>query len=375
MASQSATATMKAITFNKYSADASVLQVSHDHPKPTIGAEDVSSGYDLVVKNMATAINPIDYKVRAGALVGGPDAAPPAQPMVVGWDAAGIVEQVSEKASAELGFKKGDHVWYAGDITKSGSYAEYTLIDGRQVAKMPESLSFDKAAAMPLTFQTAYEALFEQMKVQTEASDKKTLFVLNGAGGLGAATIQLGKAAGLTVIATASRPETIEFVKKMGADYVINHRAESLAGELKKLSLFAGVENPKVDFIVNAHDNERFGELVNDLLDVDGKIALTWSTTNEDWAKIDMTQLWFQRKSVIFTLMFSRAMHGKDVHKVGKALSQISQWADEGKVFSHMVVEGGDLFGSSQDELNIVRAHKLQASGKALGKTVLRVAA
>ncbi|WP_144874276.1 zinc-binding alcohol dehydrogenase family protein, partial [Hyella patelloides] len=162
---------------------------------------------DLLVRIKAVAVNPVDYKVRSSIKE------QPTTPKILGWDGSGIVEQVGADTSL---FKVGDEVYYAGSITRPGTNSEYQLVDERIVGKKPRNLSFVEAAALPLTTITAWEALFERLAIT--AHQKSTILIINGAGGVGSIAIQLAKqVAGLQVIATASRKETIAWCQKMGA--------------------------------------------------------------------------------------------------------------------------------------------------------------
>ncbi|GER07137.1 oxidoreductase [Kordiimonadales bacterium JCM 17843] len=181
-----------------------------DLPRPT------PDGHDLLVSVKAISVNPVDTKIRA------PKDIIEKTPRVLGWDASGIVDAVGPDASL---FKPGDAVYYAGDITRSGSNAEFQLIDERIVGAKPKSLGFAEAAALPLTTLTAYEALFDRLRIDRDGADKgQSILIIGAGGGVGSIGIQLAKAAGLVVIATASRPETESWVRELGADHVVNHR-------------------------------------------------------------------------------------------------------------------------------------------------------
>jgi len=345
---------MFAAAFTKYGA-ADVLTKT-EVPKPT------ASEGQIVVKNMAVGVNPIDFKVRAGALAPGQEG--PEKRMIVGWDASGTVEEVGPKVSQ---FKVGDKVVYAGDLTKDGTYAQYTAIDARMVGKMPSSLSFEDAAALPLTFQTAWEAIVEQMFVREDEKNTvnkgKTIFILNGAGGVGAIGIQIAKYLGLTVIASASSEDSIAFVKKMGADFVVNHRQPSLADEFAKIPAIAG---GKVNYVLNAFDNSRFAELLK-LLQVDGKLTTVWKTTAEEWAQVDMDDIWFNRKSVMYALMFARPLGNYEQEVIGQIFNHMATLVDAGHIKTTATKTYGNLFA------DIAEAHKFQESGKVRGKQVLTV--
>mmetsp|Transcript_70885 Transcript_70885/g.184834 ORF Transcript_70885/g.184834 Transcript_70885/m.184834 type:complete len:338 (-) Transcript_70885:85-1098(-) len=329
---------MKAWAVTKYG-DASALLAAMDVEKPQPGAGEV------LVKNMAIATNPIDYKVIAGALAPGKEAPP--QRLIVGWDSAGVVEAVGEGVT---GFQAGDKVWFAGDITKDGCYSQYTKIDSRIISKMPSTLSFEDAAALPLTFQTAWEGMVELMGVQKG----KSIFVLNGAGGLGSIVIQVAKHLGLTVIASASRAETIEFCKQMGADHVVNHRNEDLGAELKQVGFDC------VDYVYNAHENDRLGELFK-LLVCDGRLVVTYGPTQEQMAKVDWTTVWLKRQTLCFQMMFARSMFNTEPAMVGGVMATMAKLVDQGSIKTTVTKKYGGM-----EEIN--DATKLQMSGKAIGK-------
>jgi zinc-binding alcohol dehydrogenase family protein len=200
---------VKAISLYQYlpiENEESLLDVEIPKPK--------AKGKDLLVKIHAVSVNPVDTKVRA------PKDTVEKEPKILGWDASGVVVEAGE--DCEL-FQPGDLVYYAGDITRQGSYCEYQLIDERIVGKKPENLSFAEAAAMPLTTITAWEGIYDRLRI-TEKDKGKTILIINGAGGVGSIAIQIAKHAGLKVIATASREETKNWCEKMGADVIINHR-------------------------------------------------------------------------------------------------------------------------------------------------------
>jgi len=176
---------------------------------------------DVLVRVAAVSVNPVDVKVRAGLT-------PSAEPKILGFDAAGVVDAVGSEVST---LSVGDEVWYAGDITRPGSYAEFQAVDERIVSRKPSSLSFAEAAALPLTTITAWESLFDRFGLTGESTGD--LLVMGAAGGVGSIMIQLAKAlSGVRVIGTASRDESREWAQRMGADVVVNHhhlRDETLA--------------------------------------------------------------------------------------------------------------------------------------------------
>eukprot|EP00121_Abeoforma_whisleri_P014009 Awhi_evm1s12925 len=258
--------TMKAITQNAWG-NSSVLEYT-TQPRPTLKPKDV------LVKNLATGINPIDYKVRQGL----DPSAPNPTSIIVGWDGAGIIEEVGSEATG--GFKIGDEVYYAGDITRNGSYAQYTAVDSKAVALKPKTISFEEAASLPLVAETAYETF----EVDFNLKKGDTILIINGGGGLGSFAVQIAAHMGATVITSASRPETTKFVKELGAHHVINHR-NPLAPQLKELG-FDGV-----DYLFHAHDqNLNMAECVK-LVNPLGKIAITFGLSPEAISKVDLTDM------------------------------------------------------------------------------------
>jgi NADPH2:quinone reductase len=178
--------------------------------------EPIAQARDLLVRVKAISVNPVDAKVRSTVR----DTLP--APKILGYDAAGVVEAVGSDVTL---FKPGDEVFYAGDITRPGTNAELHVVDERIVGRRPTSIDFAESAALPLTSLTAWELMFERMRIDANGADRgKRLLILSGAGGVGSMAIQLAKLAGLVVIATASRAETQEWCKTLGADYVIDHR-------------------------------------------------------------------------------------------------------------------------------------------------------
>ena len=187
-------------------------------PKSLVDAElpkPAPSGHDLLVKVEAVSVNPVDTKRRMVREESG-------EPRVLGWDAAGTVEAIGPGVTL---FKPGDEVYYAGDVGRPGSNSEFQLVDERIVGGKPKSLDFAQAAAMPLTAITAWESFFDRMKIDRHGKSRGArILIIGGAGGVGSIGIQLARLAGLTVVAKASRPETREWVKKLGAHHVIDHR-------------------------------------------------------------------------------------------------------------------------------------------------------
>jgi NADPH2:quinone reductase len=317
--------------------------ITFELPKP------IPSGYDLLVKILAVSVNPVDFKVRRSAAK---DKVLDT-PKIIGWDAAGIVEAVASEASR---FKVGDEVYYAGDLTRSGSNAEYQLVDERIVGHKPKELSNAEAAAIPLTALTAWESIFDRMKVNPETDKGKTVLIIGGAGGVGSIAIQIAKqVAGLKVIATASRLETVKWCLEMGADHVVNHL--SLKEELEKIG------HGQVDFVLDFVDINSYWEIVTEIIKPQGHIVTIAGTS----APLNLALL--KNKSVTFSweLMYTRSMYQtEDMEKQHEILNEISKLIDAGKLKTTLTTT---LQGFTVN--NLKKAHELQESGKSIGKTVI----
>ena len=274
-------------------------------------------------------------------------------PKIIGWDAVGIVEAVGEEVAL---FNVGDAVFYAGDLTRSGSNAEYQLVDERIVGRKPKNLSIAEAAAIPLTGLTAYETLFDRFKYNTATDKGKSLLILAGAGGVGSIAIQLAKKlTDLTVIATASREETQDWCKQMGADYVVNHY------ELKDQLAAAGFE--QVDFIFDCVDLKSYWETAAELIKPQGHIVSITGSSEP----LNLNLL--KNKSVTFSweLMYTRSMHQtEDMQRQHDILNHLAQLLEDGTLQTTLTTT---FEGFSVE--NLKEAHKLQESGKSIGKNVI----
>ncbi len=308
-----------------------------------------AQGKDLLVEVKAISVNPVDTKVRA------PKDQVESEPKILGWDAAGIVVEVGEEAT---GFKPGDEVYYAGDITRSGSNSEFQLIDSRIVGHKPQSLDFAEAAALPLTSITAWEALFDRLMIDQQGADTgKSILIINGAGGVGSIAIQLAKKlAKLNVIATASRPETIAWCKKLGADQIINHR-KNLADEIKQI----GYET--VDYILCLNDTDGHWQAMTKAIKPQGTIC----SVVENKEPLNMSTLKSKSASFVWEFMFTRSMYQtEDIAEQGKLLNEISQ-----------LVEAGEIVSTCNDVIKPINAknlrdvHQRLEHGRAIGKIVL----
>jgi zinc-binding alcohol dehydrogenase family protein len=300
---------------------------------------------DLLVEVRGIAVNPVDVKVRANM---GPDKGT----KVIGYDAAGIVRQVGKDVSR---FRVGDEVFYAGDLTRPGTNAELHAVDERTVGKKPQTLGFAEAAGFPLTSITAWEILFDSFKIKEGEGKGETLLIIGGAGGVGSILIQLAKKlTGLTVIATASRPDTVEWVKKMGADHVINHR-ESLVDQVKGLGL-----EPR--FVASLTATDQHFPAIIELIKPRGHVTLI-----DDPQSLEINA--GKRKALTFSweFMFTRSMfHTDDIEKQHELLNRVSVLIDNGTLISTVT---GNLGKISAETLKA--AHELQESGRVIGKNVL----
>ena len=310
----------------------------------------VAGARDLLVRVLAVGVNPVDTKVRK--LLGETRQDPP---RVLGFDAAGIVAEVGDEV---VGFSVGDEVYYAGDVTRAGSNAEFQAVDARLVAKKPVAWTFEEAAAVPLVALTAWELLFERMGVDLEGADEgKALLVINGAGGVGSALIPLARAAGLRVVATASRPETVAWCKRLGADEVINHR-EPLRPQAEALGI------SEFPYIANLYDTEAYWEVTADLLAPLGTLGLIVET-------VDAVHIGnpFRLKSprVVWEYMMTRSrFQTADMHRQGEILAEIARRCDAGD-FPKITTR---VFGKIS-AANLIEAHAAMENGSAHGKWVL----
>ncbi len=307
-------------------------------------------GYDLLVKIAAISVNPVDFKVRMNAAI---DVVLDT-PKIIGWDAVGTVEAVGDKTSK---FKVGDQVYYAGDLTKDGCNAEYQLIDERIVGHKPKSLSLAESAALPLTALTAYESLFDRIKINPEKDKGKTVLILAGAGGVGSITIQIAKKlANLTVIATASRPDSIQWCKDLGADYVVNHY--DLKAELEKIG------HTEVNYILDFVDLKGYWETAAEIIKPQGHIVTI--TGSADPLHLNL----LKEKSVTFSyeFMYTRSMFTTDdMEKQHQILNEIAELMDNGTLKPTLTTT---LEGFTVE--NLKKAHQMQESGKTIGKTVIQ---
>jgi len=306
-------------------------------PKPTPG------GRDLLVKVEAVSVNPVDTKRRMAESTA-------SQPRVLGWDAAGTVEAVGPGATL---FKPGDAVYYAGDVTRPGCNSEFHLVDERIVGRKPKSLDFAQAAAIPLTAITAWEAFFDRLKVQPN----KSILIIGGAGGVGSIGIQIAKIAGLKVIATASRPETVAWVKQLGADHIVDHR-KAMRPQVEALGM------KHVDYIACFNDIDGHWPAIGDLIAPQGAIVSIVGNLQP----LPMDAVRAKSASLCWELMFTRPrFQTPDMIEQHRLLNQVADWLDAGK-----------LRGTLRETLAPINAANLRAahvkleSGTMIGKLVLK---
>ncbi|WP_321490178.1 zinc-binding alcohol dehydrogenase family protein [uncultured Hyphomonas sp.] len=303
---------------------------------------------DLIVRIKAISVNPVDVKVRASSVRSG------GGPRILGWDASGIVESVGSEVTL---FKPGDEVFYAGDITRQGANSDIHAVDERIVGHKPKSLDWADAAALPLTSITAWELLFDRLAVPYgHKRSGGALLVINGAGGVGSILVQLARRlTGLTVIATASRPETRKWVEQMGAHHVIDHH-RPLDKELERIGI------PEVNYVAGLTSSDRYLPLFPQIVAAQGRIALI-----DDPASFDIVPLKRKSIAVAWELMFTRSMFNTaDMIEQHKLLDEISHLVDEGVLRTTRTQTLSPI-----DASTLMEAHRLVESGKSIGKTVL----
>lgn len=305
---------------------------------------------DLLVKIDAISVNPVDFKIRQS----GAQNTVLETPKIIGWDAAGIVQAVGQDVTL---FEVGDSVYYAGDLTKQGSNAEYQIIDERIVGKKPKTLSVEEAAAIPLTALTAWEILFDRIRITAERDKGKSILIIGGAGGVGSIAIQLAKKiAGLTVIATASRPETVEWCKQQGADFVADHR--DLITSVRE----AGFEH--VDFILDFVDTNAYWDTMVELIKPQGHIASITGSSEP----VVLNKLKSKSVSFSWELMYTRSMYQtEDMIEQHNILNIVADLLDDGILKTTL---NTTLNGFTAE--NLKKAHELLESGRTIGKIAIR---
>jgi len=314
----------------------------------------VASGHDLLVKIKAIAVNPVDYKIRQRA------APEEGSYKVIGWDAVGEVVAVGEAVTS---FKPGEAVFYAGDLTRQGCNAEYQLVDERIVGKKPGSLSDADAAALPLTTITAWELLFEHLGIRQQSPGSQqpsdeVILVIGAAGGVGSILIQIAKAiTGATIIATASRESSSAWVKKLGADHVVDH-TKPLLPQIEALGISA------VTHIASLNGTGSYFDSYPELLAPFGRICMI----DDPGTTLDVMQLKLKSQSLHIEFMFARSMFkAADMDEQGKLLNRLAELVDQG----YIQTTSGKNLGVINAQ-NLKAAHAELESGTAIGKIVLQ---
>lgn len=308
----------------------------------------VASGHDLLVEVKAVSVNPVDAKVRMRA------EPPPGEWKVLGWDAAGIVRAVGPDVKR---FRPGDEVWYAGAVTRQGCNSELHLVDERIVGKKPRTLSWAEAAAMPLTAVTAWEMLFDRLDITRPIPGvPQAILIIGAGGGVGSMAVQLARRPGnVTVIGTASRPETAEWAKALGADTVLDH-SKPLAPQIGA----AGLSAPGYVFSITQTD-KHFADVVK-LIAPQGRFGLI-----DDPPSLDIMPFKAKSVSAHWELMFTRStFQTADVIRQAEILEEVSSLVDAGVLRTTLSDVAGPI-----NAANLRRAHALLESGKAKGKIVL----
>ena len=306
------------------------------------------TGRDIRVAVRAVSVNPVDTKIRRGV------APSPGEYKVLGWDAAGVVDAVGPEATL---FKPGDEVFYAGSLDRPGTNSALHIVDERIVGRKPRNLNFAEAAALPLTAITAWEALFDRLKITDPTPEGGgSILVVGGAGGVGSIAIQiLRQLTGLTIIATASRPETQAWVKEMGAHHVADHR-KPLNEELGRLGL------PAPGFVFSTTETDKHLDAIVELMAPQGRFCLI-----DDPPPLDIMKLKRKSLSLHWELMFTRPLYGTaDIEEQHRLLNRVSAMVEESKIRTTMSAHFGAITAA-----NLLKAHALIESGSARGKIVL----
>ena len=303
--------------------------------------------HDLLVEIKAVSVNPVDVKVRASTR---PENG---EYKILGWDAAGVVREIGSNVSL---FKPGDEVSYAGSIIRPGTNSEFHLVDERIAGRKPASLSFAEAAAMPLTTITAWELLFDRLGIVQDASQKSSLLIMGGAGGVGSILTQLArKLTSLTIVSTASTPETQKWCRDLGAHYVIDH-FQDIAKQLREIG-YAEIEH--IASLAGTHQN--YPHLVK-VIAPQGKIGVI-----DDPPSLDAMLLKPRCASLHWEYMFARSVFGTvDMIEQHHLLNQASELIDRGVIHTTLAHAAGTI-----NAANLKRAHELIESGRAKGKIVL----
>jgi zinc-binding alcohol dehydrogenase family protein len=335
---------MRAVGFNKpqpITAETSLLDIELPEPE--------AKGRDLLVEIRAVSVNPVDTKVRASAAV------EPGQHRILGYDAAGVVKAVGPDVKL---FKPGDEVYYAGAINRPGTNAEFHLVDERIVGAKPKTLSFEEAAALPLTSITAYEALFHRMKVQDKVTGTwNAVLVIGGAGGVGSIAIQLlRELSDATVIGTGSRPETLDWIRQLGAHHVLDH-SKPMAPQFQQMAIGAPA------FVFSTTHTEEHVKDIVELIAPQGRLALI----DDPKEPLDIKPFKSKSLSVHWEMMFARPVwQTGDMIEQHKLLNHVAELVDAGKIKTTLAETLGTI-----NAANLKKAHEMIETHRTKGKIVL----
>ena len=337
---------MKAISFHQHlpiENPESLIDVIVDKPKP--------GPRDLLVQIRAISVNPVDTKIRKGSGPGQPSG----ELKILGWDAAGRVVEVGSDVTL---FAPGDEVYYAGSVNRPGSYAEFQVVDERIVGKKPASIDFANATALPLTTITAGEMLFDRLSLRKDGtSDQGAILIIGGAGGVGSIAIQLAKKlTGLTVIASASRPETVDWCREMGAHHVIDHR-QPLAAQVKK------IVPEGVNYVLALTKTEDHFDDIIEAMAPEGAMVLIENLATP----VDINKMKPKSLSLHWEFMLGRPrFQTENMKEQGLLLNEVAELIDAGSIRSTARTNFGLI-----NAANLKQAHALVESGKTIGKVVL----
>lgn len=335
---------MKAIGLYRYlpiTDPESLLDLEIETPVPT--------GRDMLVRVKAISVNPVDVQVRAPR----PDIEQ--APLILGWDVAGVVEAVGPDCAL---FQPGDEVYYAGDLNRPGGNSEFHLVDERIVGHKPKSLDFAQAAALPLTTLTAWEGLFERLGIAARPEDNrgKSILMIGAAGGVGSIATQLARWAGLTVVGTASRPESAQWAKQHGAEYIINHH-QPFTEQLKQFGFQA------IDYIFCLNRTEKHWDNMVETIAPQGKICLIAGTRQP----VDISALHDKSATIVLELMFTRSMfQTADMIEQHHLLNRVAELIDAGIIQTTLTERLSPI-----NAANLRQAHAQVEKGSMIGKIVL----
>ncbi|GHO82038.1 zinc-binding alcohol dehydrogenase family protein [Dictyobacter formicarum] len=335
---------MKAIGLYRYlpiNDPESLIDLEIDTPTPT--------GHDLLVRVQAISVNPVDTKIRA------PKPQQEQSPKILGWDVAGIVEQTGPECQL---FKPGDEVYYAGSVARPGGNSQLHLVEETIVGHKPKSLSFAQAAALPLTSLTAWEGLFDRLEISKDAASNagKSILIIGAAGGVGSIATQLAHFAGLKVIGTASRPETIQWAKDHGADETINHH-QPFGEQLKALGLAS------VDYIFCLNSTDKHWDNMVDTIAPQGKIC----SIVETHGPLNLSALQPKSATFVWEFMFTRSLfHTSDMIKQHQILDTLAEMIDSGKIKTTLTERVSPI-----NAANLRAVHAKLEAGNTIGKIVL----